>query len=100
MRFEDLAPADLPEYISHKRVHALRISGFIEGKPVVVTPDGVSRIVEVPAVVFHRSTPKVGDYLVRYSDGYISYSPREQFETGYTKRDNFPAECCLRALLP
>jgi hypothetical protein len=36
-----------------------------------------------PAEFFARGLPEVGDMLVQYSDGYISWSPRKAFEEGY-----------------
>ena len=32
-----------------------------------------------------KHNPEVGGYLVVYKDGYISFSPAEAFEDGYTK---------------
>lgn len=34
-----------------------------------------------------RYTPKVGDYVVRYGDGFVSISPKLQFEEGYARLD-------------
>jgi len=34
---------------------------------------------------FARGRPQVGDYLVRYEDGYLSWSPKKAFEEGYTE---------------
>lgn len=33
---------------------------------------------------FARGAPENGDYLVRYEDGYLSWSPKKAFEDGYT----------------
>jgi hypothetical protein len=40
-------------------------------------------VVEVPAGFASRGAPAEGDYLVRYEDGYLSWSPKAVFETGY-----------------
>ena len=34
-----------------------------------------------------KHKPKVGGYLVRYEDGYLSWTPAEPFESGYTLVD-------------
>lgn len=34
---------------------------------------------------FARGEPAIGDYLVKYEDGYLSWSPAKAFEDGYTK---------------
>ncbi len=38
---------------------------------------------EVPENFFARGRPEIGDYLVRYEDGYLSWSPKAVFEDGY-----------------
>jgi hypothetical protein len=38
----------------------------------------------VPAEFMEKHHPAVGGYLVRYSDDYLSFSPAEPFEMGYT----------------
>jgi hypothetical protein len=45
---------------------------FEDGSQIEVKPD-----------VFKRAHPKIGDYLVRYEDGYVSWSPKKTFEKGY-----------------
>ena len=37
--------------------------------------------------VFARGWPSIGDYIVVYEDGYISWSPARPFEDGYTIMD-------------
>jgi len=39
----------------------------------------------VETAPFARGRPSDGDYLVRYEDGYLSWSPKKAFENGYTK---------------
>jgi hypothetical protein len=38
-----------------------------------------------------RFLPDVGGYIVRYDDGYLSYSPAQPFESGYTKTRDLEA---------
>lgn len=44
-----------------------------------------SERVTVPKSFFSRGMPAEGDYLVRYEDGYLSWSPKKAFEDGYTE---------------
>ncbi len=79
----------LPRYRSHKIVEAAPIytdGGQAIGEPHVVVdlPDGKPVAVHVPASFFARGKPERGDYLVRYEDGYLSWSPKKAFEEGYT----------------
>ena len=47
---------------------------------------GTSRTAFVTSEFFARGEAKAGDYLVRYlPDGYLSWSPKEAFESGYTE---------------
>ena len=41
--------------------------------------------VVVPRGFFARNKPLPGDYLVRYGNGYLSWSPHAAFEDGYTE---------------
>lgn len=41
--------------------------------------------VKVDPSVFRRGFPVIGDYLVRYPDGYLSWSLKKAFEEGYTE---------------
>jgi hypothetical protein len=73
------------EYQSHKKVHAAQIKGVGD-----VTDAGVEVLLDddtkqqLAREVIARYAPKVGDYLVRYADGYLSISPQQAFEDGYT----------------
>lgn len=85
---------DWPEYVCHKRVRALPIdrlgdirgslpdSGTIE----VFLATGECLLVDVQ--VFARGFPSSGDYMVRYGDGYLSWSPKNKFTEGYTMVDD------------
>lgn len=41
--------------------------------------------------VISRYTPKLGDYLVIYDDGYMSVSPKAVFEAGYARIGDDPS---------
>jgi len=82
------AVIELPKYISHKRVWALKI------KTISPNPDGGALIAphdegyaafEVDKAYVEKHKPQVGGYYVQYKDGYESWSPKEAFEGGYTK---------------
>lgn len=81
---------ELPAYVSHKRVNAAQILTVADDqKSVVVSLPGDRELaptatVEVDPKVFARGVPNAGDYLVIYRDGYVSWSPRKEFEGGYT----------------
>jgi len=66
-------------YRSHKVVEAGVVQHIDVGS---VTVD--DEVIPVPAGIFARGTPSIGeDYLVRYEDGYVSWSPKAAFEAGY-----------------
>ena len=78
-----------PKYQSHKIVEALKI------KRVTYNTDEIPHYVVTfederfapacyDANVFTRGTPSSGDYMVRYEDGYTSWSPAA-FDGGYTR---------------
>jgi len=75
-------------YRSHKVVEAGVIRELGSGR-VLVSDSPHDHIdttewIDVPADIFARGTPSIGvDYLVRYEDGYVSWSPRAAFEAGY-----------------
>jgi hypothetical protein len=71
-------------YQSHKIVEAGQVAD-LEDVPtgfIVHLADGEK--VPCSRGVFWRGFPVKGDYLVRYEDGYISWSPRHVFEAGYS----------------
>ena len=80
-----LGVKELPRYRSHKEVHALKITAVktgCNGNKLSFEGDYEDKLVEDTT---SRPTPRVGWYMIVYSDGYISFSPAEQFEEGYTK---------------
>lgn len=74
-------------YKSHKIVTATKIlsvekaPGLNDGTITVVhTDDGQAW---KDQAIFARGVPEIGDYIVRYDDNYISWSPAKAFEEGY-----------------
>lgn len=82
----------MQKYQCHKVVEATKItlvtslSEDVEGKPQIiphkaeVETDGG----ETFRVSYGEKMPQAGDYVVRYADGYVSWSPAQPFEEGYT----------------
>lgn len=93
---------ELPKYKSHKEVWALKIKS-IEWVANVLDGQGENREADGSAMItpeeegfapfnvdqeyMQKHKPQVGGYYVEYEDGYASWSPREAFESGYTKCD-------------
>lgn len=71
------------KYRCHKVVEAGVISEVVKEAFVIYTDNG-DEACGVPANFFARGTPQVGDYLVAYEDGYLSWSPKAVFEAGYS----------------
>lgn len=85
----------MQKYRSHKVIEAapILVAEFDEdgsGRVGVNGGKGLLEWIEVPAGFKRPNTePKMdpygGDYLVRYQpDGYLSWSPKQAFEDGYT----------------
>ena len=71
-------------YQSHKKVQAAKIIKIVEDAvSVLVLEDSPSQ--QMPYSWMTKHNPKVGGYLVRYEDGYESFSPAKAFEEGYTE---------------
>ena len=75
-------------YICHKEVKAAKITAIVPLQGV----NGVAIELEGEKIGLHaddawasRHEPEVGGYLVKYKDGYISYSPAKAFEEGYSE---------------
>jgi hypothetical protein len=78
-----------PEYVCHKTVRAFKILAIKEDERnchYELVPDDLTLL---PAFVSHdwinKHNPKMGGYFVVYKDGYMSYSPANVFESGYTR---------------
>lgn len=86
---DETAFMELPKYLCHKEVHALKIKDVVlmvgEGNGARLTP---ADDLYVPFVVteeyVQKHQPVAGGYYVVYKDGYKSFSPAEAFEDGYT----------------
>lgn len=84
---------EMPRYKSHKIIEAAQIVslGPQDGGPLFVKVEwgdgetATRTVVEVPEDFFARGVPALNDYLVKYEDGYLSWSPAKAFEEGYTR---------------
>jgi hypothetical protein len=81
------ALASLPRYRCYKIVRAGKIVAIeLEGDLGTMAPfyacelEGGLRV-----SLSDKHHPQIGGYVVRYEDGYTSYSPAKAFEEGYTK---------------
>lgn len=76
----------LQSYKCHKVVQAAAIHSVTIGTSNVLVSLESEPDVHHPIdpEVFARSVPEKGDYLVKYDDGYISFSPKAVFEAGYS----------------
>lgn len=95
---------ELPRYQSHKHVWALKIKAIVHNP----NPDRTGRscassygamiypekqeypAFEVSAEYVNKHRPLPGGYYVQYAEGYLSYSPAQAFEEGYTLLDAKP----------
>lgn len=81
---------DMPKYRSHKTVWALEIASIEEAgfdsttdeNRIIVVHFADGRYAPKRVNLYGKPTPQAGWYLVAYADGYISFSPKEQFEEG------------------
>jgi hypothetical protein len=81
------AMAPMPMYKSHKKVYALQIELIVHclhGLRLFFRDAHFAPRV-VAAELASRYIPEPGDYLVRYEDGYLAFSPKKAFEDGYTR---------------
>ena len=83
------AMTPMPQYQSHKKVWALKISKIHwdedgQGIGVVFEDKAFSMRAFTAAQLKGKPTPEPGWYMVQYEDGYISFSPEKAFEEGYT----------------
>lgn len=83
----------MPKWRSHKIVEAASITSIDrleEGVVTVMVPSedpGAPFMLldmQVPDGLAARGKPALGDFLVAYDDGYISWSPQKVFREGYT----------------
>ncbi len=78
---------EMPQYLCHKVVGALKIKAVDEQPHGILLeftdPDYLQLFLPTDFVTRHN--PQPSDYLVTYKDGYTSISPADTFEAGYTK---------------
>lgn len=88
------ASIEMPRYICHKQVWALKIK-TIEAGPFADAPSSDALVklhfheegyapLGVSPDWYYKHKPAPGGYFVVYKDGYRSFSPAEAFEDGYT----------------
>jgi hypothetical protein len=94
---------ELPLYVCHKTVRALKIESVAKHAHPDPTFDDVAfeasaafagahlmpadksyAPISVDAKWYRRHKPSSGGYYVVYDDGYASFSPAQAFEAGYT----------------
>jgi hypothetical protein len=91
--------AEMPKYVCHKEVHALKIER-IEFDTDKAKEDG-NRETDGSAMIFpeekayapfkvnheyvRKHNPAAGGYYVVYADGYKSWSPSDAFEKEYSR---------------
>ena len=87
---------EMPRYLCHKTVHALKIKAVknpgrpedeSDGSVLLVMEDDRFGPLKVDHDYFRKHNPQAGGYYVVYEDGYKSYSPAGPFESGYTQID-------------
>jgi hypothetical protein len=86
---------ELPRYLCHKQVHALKIARVVrpttalntesDGSMILVPADLRYAPFRVSRAYAQKHDPQAGGYFVVYADGYESFSPAEPFESGYTE---------------
>lgn len=91
---EPQTQAEMPRYLCHKQVWALKIADIkdptepgneSDGSRIIVPADAGFAPFRVEQAYVHKHKPEVGGYYVVYADGYKSYSPAKAFEDGYTR---------------
>lgn len=91
---DNVASVALPRWQSHKQVYGDKIVKIIDRIDDPQRQFHESRwqwilacgwLITVEHNLVARGTPVVGDYYVRYDDGYESWSPAKAFEEGYTR---------------
>jgi len=90
MDINTAAMKEMPRYVSHKIVHALKIveiSLADEDEGAEIVPEGDYAPFMVSQEYYDKHQPQAGGYYVQYKDGYKSFSPAKAFEEGYTSED-------------
>lgn len=79
-----------PQYKCHKTVSAVKISVADEGSDGSLTlqlEGGFDNVILSAHDRKNKPRPHAGWYLVQYDNGYVSFSPADSFEDGYTLID-------------
>ena len=81
---------ELPKYLCHKIVWALKIADvkrgqLADGTGEIVPADEGYRSFRVSRAYMLKHDPQPGCYYVLYGEGYKSFSPAAAFESGYTR---------------
>ena len=87
------AGREMPKYVCHKKVWALKIAEITEptdatgtSRTIMPADEGYGPFV-VDGAYMAKHKPEVGGYYVVYEDGYKSFSPAGAFESGYARID-------------
>lgn len=99
---------EMPQYRSHKKVWALKISKVedcgtdttTDENPVVLVHFVDSKFPPTKFNLRGKPTPEFGWYMVMYEDGYISFSPADVFEQGHTLITGDPVKDIIRQASP
>jgi len=91
----DGAMREMPRYLCHKEVHALKIAKIIrdgegqdcetDGSAMIIPADEGYAPFKVDFAYMSKHKPVEGGYFVVYEDGYKSFSPADAFESGYSR---------------
>lgn len=82
------AMAEMPRYVCHKQVWALKIKevGLAAAGPHRIVPEDAGFApIEISDEWLRKHEPHAGGYYVVYKDGYKSFSPAAAFEEGYAR---------------
>lgn len=77
-------------YISHKTVQAAKIKAAerqADGRWHLMLDGNIPETTTIDEAGRFRITEEDMGYYVRYSDGYVSWSPTKPFEEGYAEAD-------------
>ena len=91
----DGASMEMPKYLCHKEVHALKIAKIIrdgegqdcesDGSAMMTPEDEGFAPIKLDREFMNKHEPVIGGYYVVYKDGYKSFSPAKAFESGYSR---------------
>lgn len=97
---------ELPLYNCHKQVRAAKITDILHSRDGSATlmleiPCGEAATTEerrVESQFMDKHRPRIGGYFVEYEGDYVSFSPAEPFEAGYTLADTAAADVLALAI--